>query len=145
MSETKNYKLHLTDDSSERFLDWRNEMNGVEDSNMVKIDTALGEKADLEDGKVKNDQLPGNLILSEDDDLPGVSVLLNADTLGGHTADYFATKDEVYQKAEQEEVARKQDKLSGKVGQIVGFDETGAAVAIDPSELIALILGADAT
>lgn len=45
MSETTNYKLHLTDDSSEKFLDWRNKMNGTEDSNMIKIDTALGEKA----------------------------------------------------------------------------------------------------
>lgn len=46
MSSTKNYGLYLTDDSTTRFLDWRNQMNGVEDSNMVKIDTALGEKAD---------------------------------------------------------------------------------------------------
>ena len=46
MSRTKNYGLYLTDDSSTRFLDWRNQMNGVEDSNMTKIDAALGEKAD---------------------------------------------------------------------------------------------------
>lgn len=45
MSETLNYGLHLTDDSSERFRDWREKMNGTDDSNMVKIDTALGEKA----------------------------------------------------------------------------------------------------
>lgn len=45
MSETTNYKLHLTDDSTERFLDWREKMNGTEDSNMIKIDNALGEKA----------------------------------------------------------------------------------------------------
>lgn len=43
--ETKNYKLHLTDDSSENFKDWREMMNGTEDSNMVKIDAALGQKA----------------------------------------------------------------------------------------------------
>lgn len=46
MSETTNYKLHLTDDGSERFIDWREKMNGTNDSNMIKIDTALGEKAD---------------------------------------------------------------------------------------------------
>lgn len=46
MSETINCKLHLTDDSSERFQDWRNAMNGPTNSNMVKIDTAIGEKAD---------------------------------------------------------------------------------------------------
>lgn len=45
MSETANYKLHLTDSDTERFLDWRNAMNGTENSNMVKIDKALGEKA----------------------------------------------------------------------------------------------------
>lgn len=42
---TTNYGLYLTSDSSERFLDWREKMNGTNDSNMVKIDTALGEKA----------------------------------------------------------------------------------------------------
>lgn len=46
MRETANYKLHLTDDSSERFQDWRNAMNGPDNSNMVKIDEALGEKAE---------------------------------------------------------------------------------------------------
>lgn len=47
MSETTNYKLYITDDSSERFQDWRRHMGGVEsDSNMVKIDAVLGQKAD---------------------------------------------------------------------------------------------------
>lgn len=46
MSETTNYGLYLTDDSSEKFLDWREKMNGTTDSNMIKIDAALGEKAD---------------------------------------------------------------------------------------------------
>lgn len=45
MSETANYGLYLTNDSSERFLDWRKKMNGTEDSNMMKIDAALGTKA----------------------------------------------------------------------------------------------------
>lgn len=45
MSETTNYGLYLTDDSSENFLDWREKMNGKEDSNMTKIDAALSEKA----------------------------------------------------------------------------------------------------
>lgn len=46
MSETVNYGLHLTDDNSEKFHDWRTKMNGTEDSNMVIIDTVLGEKAE---------------------------------------------------------------------------------------------------
>ena len=47
MSETTaNYGLHLTNDSSERFSDWRERMNGTDDSNMVKIDTVLSQKAD---------------------------------------------------------------------------------------------------
>ena len=45
MSETKNCKLHLTDDSTERFQDWRNALNGPDNSNMIKIDNAIGEKA----------------------------------------------------------------------------------------------------
>lgn len=59
MSETTNYGLHLTDDSSETFLNWRTKMNGTDpDSNMQIIDKALGEKAD------HNDQLTG--VLSAD-------------------------------------------------------------------------------
>ena len=46
MSETTNCKLHLTDDSSERFQDWREAMNGPDNSNMIKSDNAIGEKAD---------------------------------------------------------------------------------------------------
>lgn len=46
MSNTTNYGLYLEDDSSTRFKDWREKMNGTHDSNMVKIDTALSEKAD---------------------------------------------------------------------------------------------------
>ena len=42
---TSNYGLYITDDSSEKFLDWRTKMNGTENSNMVKIDNALSEKA----------------------------------------------------------------------------------------------------
>lgn len=44
---TKNYNLYIEDDSSTHFRDWREKMNGSEDSNMVKIDNALGEKAAL--------------------------------------------------------------------------------------------------
>lgn len=46
MSETKNYGLYLESDGNTRFQDWRERMNGETDSNMVKIDAALGEKAD---------------------------------------------------------------------------------------------------
>lgn len=47
MSETKNYHLNLTDDAQTKFLAWRNSINGNTNSNMIKIDTALGEKANL--------------------------------------------------------------------------------------------------
>lgn len=43
---TTNYGLYLTDDSSTRFYDWRKQINGTNDSNMIKIDTVLGNKAD---------------------------------------------------------------------------------------------------
>lgn len=44
-SKTTNYELYLENDSSTKFQDWRKQMNGEDDSNMVKIDKALGEKA----------------------------------------------------------------------------------------------------
>ena len=46
MSETTNYGLYLEDDASAKFQTWRQKMNGSGQSNMVKIDTALGKKAD---------------------------------------------------------------------------------------------------
>ena len=46
MSETTNYHLYLTDDDTTKFLEWREAMNGTSDSNMIKIDNALSEKAD---------------------------------------------------------------------------------------------------
>lgn len=46
MAETANYSLYISDDRSERFLDWSQKINGEADSNMTKIDAALGEKAD---------------------------------------------------------------------------------------------------
>lgn len=45
LSKTTNYELYVTDDGSARFQDWRRQMGGTENSNMVKIDAALGEKA----------------------------------------------------------------------------------------------------
>lgn len=42
---TPNYGLYLEDNDATNFRDWREEMDGTNDSNMVKIDTALGEKA----------------------------------------------------------------------------------------------------
>lgn len=45
MSATKNYDLGLTDNDQTKFKDWREMINGTSNSNMEKIDTALGEKA----------------------------------------------------------------------------------------------------
>lgn len=46
MAETENYYLYLTDSASEKFIEWREKMNGTKDSNMIKIDRALHSKAD---------------------------------------------------------------------------------------------------
>lgn len=46
MSETQNYQLYLEDNDKELFLNWRQKMNGPNESNMVKIDRVLSEKAD---------------------------------------------------------------------------------------------------
>lgn len=45
MSETTNYHLSLTDDDQTKFKEWRESINGNVNSNMQKIDKALGEKA----------------------------------------------------------------------------------------------------
>lgn len=58
MAETPNYGLYLEDDASTKFKDWREKMNGSDNSNMVKIDAALGEKAQ------KSDQITGVLSAS---------------------------------------------------------------------------------
>lgn len=47
MSTTTNYNLILTDDDQTKFKEWRESINGNSNSNMEKIDTALGEKANL--------------------------------------------------------------------------------------------------
>jgi hypothetical protein len=47
LSATKNYDLALTDNDQTKFKEWRESINGNSNSNMEKIDTALGEKANL--------------------------------------------------------------------------------------------------
>lgn len=42
MANTKNYNLFVTDDDSVGFKEWREAINGESDSNMTKIDDALG-------------------------------------------------------------------------------------------------------
>lgn len=46
MPETRNYHLGLTVDDSTNFKNWRELLNGLNDSNMEKIDDALGGKAE---------------------------------------------------------------------------------------------------
>lgn len=45
MSETTNYGLYLEDNDQTKFKDWREKINGINESNMVIIDRVLGEKA----------------------------------------------------------------------------------------------------
>lgn len=46
MAQTPNYGLYLSDDASELFLKWREQLCGPNESNMTKIDQALSDKAD---------------------------------------------------------------------------------------------------
>jgi len=46
MPQTTNYGLHLTNDSSTLFKDWREQIDGTNNSNMILIDNVLGTKAD---------------------------------------------------------------------------------------------------
>lgn len=43
---TVNYGFTLEDDASTKFKEWRESINGTEDSNFVKLDTILYEKSD---------------------------------------------------------------------------------------------------
>ena len=47
MSETKNCNLTLTDNDKTKFKEWREAINGSLNSNMIKIDDAIGGKANL--------------------------------------------------------------------------------------------------
>lgn len=58
MSVTPNIGLYLEDDATTKFKTWREKMNGSNDSNMVKIDTAVGGKAE------KSTQIIGTLLAS---------------------------------------------------------------------------------
>lgn len=45
MSATKNYGFYLEGDSAAKFKEWRENINGLVNSNMVKIDEILAKKA----------------------------------------------------------------------------------------------------
>ncbi len=47
MSETSNYNLYICDDYNVHFLEWRDKINGSDNSNMVKIDAALSDQRTL--------------------------------------------------------------------------------------------------
>lgn len=66
MGTTSNYGLYVTDDAQEKVKELLEKMSNTTDSNMVKIDTALREKAD------HSDQFFGVLLASawEGDDAP---------------------------------------------------------------------------
>lgn len=46
MSTTPNYGLVLHDNATTKFKQFREDISGETDSNMIKIDTALGNKAE---------------------------------------------------------------------------------------------------
>jgi len=90
MSETTNYKLYITDDDTEKFRDWREKMNGIEDSNMVKIDAALEKKADS--SVVVNATLSAaawtgtTSPFTQDISVPGLTAVQNGTISVAHTA-----------------------------------------------------------
>lgn len=58
MSRTANIDLELTDDASTKFQNWREIVNGVNNSNAQKIDNAFGTKAN------KSSQITATLLAS---------------------------------------------------------------------------------
>lgn len=64
---TQNCGLYLENDSTVKFKDWRERMNGTGDSNMVKIDAALGEKQDRLHGvRLRYDSTTKTLVVEEE-------------------------------------------------------------------------------
>lgn len=111
MSETINCKLHLTDDSSERFQDWRNAMNGPTNSNMIKIDTAIGEKAN------KSVPIFTTLLASAWSGInPPFTQMLNVDGLTATNNGYISVAHTAT--AEQREAAR--EAMLSVAGQVDG-------------------------
>lgn len=56
MQSTPNCNLYLEDNDKATFREWRKKMNGIEDSNMIIIDSTLGEQA------AHSDDVPGVLL-----------------------------------------------------------------------------------
>lgn len=57
---------------------------------LTELTTLLNTKADLVEGKVKTDQLPEHLITGEEDGSLPAEIKVDADTLQGYDAEYFA-------------------------------------------------------
>lgn len=78
------------------------ELNSTLENYAEKPD--LETKADLIEGKVDPAQLPDHLIVGHEGELPPVELGINADTLQGHNADYFAPKDALDNKSDKVEI-----------------------------------------
>ena len=99
MSETTNYQLYITDNNEEKFINWRRKMNGMSDSNMIKIDTVLGMKANssiaVSATLLKSAWAGANSPFTQEILIPGLTAVQNGEISVAHSAT-----------AEQREIAR---------------------------------------
>lgn len=63
------------------------------------VHTALAGKADLVEGKVKDEQLPERLVTHDPEREYSGTLEINADKLEGHAAEYFATAEQLQRKS----------------------------------------------
>ena len=134
MSETTNYGLYLEDDASANFMNWREKMNGTDQSNMVKIDTALGEKAD-KSGAVDTTLLASAWVgveapFTQEIAIDGLGAAQNGNISVAHSAT-----------AEQREIAR--EALLSIIGQSAGKLQVAADGELPEQDIpvVVILLG----
>lgn len=134
MSETTNYGLYLEDDASANFMNWREKMNGTDQSNMVKIDTALGEKAD-KSGAVNATLLASAWVgveapFTQEIAIDGLGAAQNGNISVAHSAT-----------AEQREIAR--EALLSIIGQSAGKLQVAADGELPEQDIpvVVILLG----
>ena len=93
MSLTPNYELFLTDDDAMLFKDWREKINGKNNSNMTIIDTVLAGKQDKisgQSGQMVGFGADGSLVAQPIPDTGVVSFNGRKDAVTPQAGDYTA-------------------------------------------------------
>lgn len=111
----------------------------VTDENGVDLKTKLAGMRDDIDSFVAG-ELPDNVLFVSDGTAPETPPLLDADTLQGHGADYFATKDELYMVPEGEKIHFKRGEGNADYTFAVGEKGIKANTALESTSWVGQVL-----